>query len=1555
MSVNDERIDIQHAIEIEKEKIRKKYLDSAEEIVSGYYRERELSMDYEGRQIFELLQNADDEANDSSGKVHITFDGKTLTVSNTGNPFTLRGVKSLLYPSASPKKNSSDKIGCKGLGFRSILTWANSVTVASKGFAIQFSRKNAIDFLRSILDENPNLKEEIEASSHDEYPIATLTCPKIITQDVLEESYATSIIIECREELAQTIEEQIVRLQFEELIFLPHLNEIEISCNQYQKNFFKVVEGNEVIIETRDLLDHSTESSSWRLYKKVGTIQSQDGKDKSYEFIIAYDATGKKHGEVLYSYFKTDVKLQFPALIHGTFELTSDRNNLQKQSRINQQLTQILAKFMVETAIAISEEQKECSYAPLSLVIASDMDIILKDIYRLDAYLRDEVREKKILPTIENKYISINQLPKYTSSLCADILDPDLFPELLKSTDNKVIQDYLQLELGLRFYKYEEFCNRLNNHVQEYSFDDRAELIALTLQNYPNNPKADIFPHLLIDNLGENILDSSRVYLVPTEEQLIALPEWADIRFLSPELEKKVLTKLHYSGRRELVNKLSRFNMDEYSFDKLLYSVVNQITRASNASDRCTDVLNWLWEYYNKNREKSQLPSKIHVKVICRDGVIRDAKDCYIGSEYGNTLGERLISLYSSNFVVLDESKMGHHDAYEIECFLLWLGVAKYPRIIKKSLSKDESNAFLNGCYPLYVSEDKTAYQQYELNNFIEISIGTVEHFEQILEEADFNDLLAWFILDTEINERIKSETEEKNLFSCIKGIPSRKQNIRTVKAPYIKSYLRYCLSVSKWIPDEHGNKEAPDHCCFEENELAPFIIVPKIQQERIRNEVGRNCIKEVDTILSWIGVADTFQEMKETVVYQALMKLPELDPECKLGRPLYRKIIRSSEFSYGGEKNPYYRDFVTKGAVLAKQGGKKQYVPVSQVSYADKKVFSEEILSAFYMFDIDARSGEEKIQKLFGVKPLKYTKVEIDGDIVLHPLNESFKKEYLRFLPFVFACRSELKNANSDFRRLKDSRVVLCSSIRIRYDFGTETKVSTLKAFENVYLRLENTAYICLPDSIIDFYDMKSSFEFADSVAELITTILDVNEDKGFFRDLFRDNNLDRERKMRIDKGDENLNRLTAAKQRFSLDTDPRYEFWMTLADITHISLKPSNVSTASEIISAMGLSPSIDAEVDYDNLNSFDNIPFLSTIFSQLGIDVLQYNTSANQTLQVSQYWSHMLKVKMTQYRSSYQAFLLEKLTGEEDSANQYDQYMEEYNYFEPELENSLFVDIEEVFYKKFSITFSDLDKYSDKTVQEVLKKEKEKVSEEDIKKLNASFAPNTIDAYLIMGRINELLCSPTTETIEPNSSEPSENQDIKKLVAEALAAPVQGFSSISTQVPDDNTRIIESTKQRHHQRTIHSEVADRKKQEIGIIGEAYVYKALLALYPDVRWVSGNAEKAGRTSKGDDTCGYDIKYTDTDGRIQYVEVKTSRNEEILFFLSDSELHFARNNASNYEIIFVVIDENQKSANKLWRLGHIFDFSEDEDLFHNQRFFVESDGYKITAKPVNE
>ena len=203
--------------------------------------------------------------------------------------------------------------------------------------------------------------------------------------------------------------------------------------------------------------------------------------------------------------------------------------------------------------------------------------------------------------------------------------------------------------------------------------------------------------------------------------------------------------------------------------------------------------------------------------------------------------------------------------------------------------------------------------------------------------------------------------------------------------------------------------------------------------------------------------------------------------------------------------------------------------------------------------------------------------------------------------------------------------------------------------------------------------------------------------------------------------------------------------------------------------------------------------------------------------------------------------------------------------------------------------------------------------------------------------------------------DESEQNEDNVLKDLIGEVFAMPSEGFDDIGMQAVDNNQSATELEKHRKHSKKVHSESTDRKKQEIGMIGEACVYKELLEMYPDARWVSGNAEKAGRIVKGDDTCGYDIKYTDADGKIQYVEVKASRNEEITFCLSDSELRFGCQNASLYEIIYVVIGDDGLPAHKPWRLGHLFEFAEGEDLLHNERFSIESDSYSVVAKMVNK
>ena len=80
--------------------LERDYLASQERLNSDYNREKELKDIYRGRELLELLQNADDELNDDYPReVKISFVNNVLSVSNYGYPFSEEGVSSLFYQS----------------------------------------------------------------------------------------------------------------------------------------------------------------------------------------------------------------------------------------------------------------------------------------------------------------------------------------------------------------------------------------------------------------------------------------------------------------------------------------------------------------------------------------------------------------------------------------------------------------------------------------------------------------------------------------------------------------------------------------------------------------------------------------------------------------------------------------------------------------------------------------------------------------------------------------------------------------------------------------------------------------------------------------------------------------------------------------------------------------------------------------------------------------------------------------------------------------------------------------------------------------------------------------------------------------------------------------------------------------------------------------------------------------------------------------------------------------------------------------------------------------
>ena len=65
------------------EKRKEIYAKSPDDMIAAYNREEETKKDYNGRQLLELLQNADDERSDVV-QIELNTQSQTLTISNRG-------------------------------------------------------------------------------------------------------------------------------------------------------------------------------------------------------------------------------------------------------------------------------------------------------------------------------------------------------------------------------------------------------------------------------------------------------------------------------------------------------------------------------------------------------------------------------------------------------------------------------------------------------------------------------------------------------------------------------------------------------------------------------------------------------------------------------------------------------------------------------------------------------------------------------------------------------------------------------------------------------------------------------------------------------------------------------------------------------------------------------------------------------------------------------------------------------------------------------------------------------------------------------------------------------------------------------------------------------------------------------------------------------------------------------------------------------------------------------------------------------------------------------
>lgn len=1516
---------IKQQIENEIQKIFNKYLDSADEINSDYNRENDFAKDYEGRQLFELLQNADDETEKNKGKLKICFNNGLLRVSNTGNPFSFEGVKSLLRANSSPKKVRTDVIGNKGLGFRAILNWAKKIRVITSEFAIEFSKDNAIEFLQKVVAERPSYIDDLKKLSNDEYPIAILACPKLINYNV-ENGYDTTIEIECFENVFEDIDAQIKNICFEELVFLKNLFEIEVISSDYHKIFCRKAKNDEVTLEEKDIITKKAlKFASWHLYKKSGTLFDENQKEKKYELAIAYNANDPQSGNYLYSYFKTNVALSFPAIIHGTFDLSANRNYLKQNNSVNRQLVSILADLMVETAKTISETTSQIDYRPLELLFATEIDKTL-DEYGLREKILSKIDTEKIFPSIANTYISLQDNPKYSKSEFCEILNSVSFNNLLKKCDNSAVLNFI--ETKIRFYTYSEFEKIINVDLVHgiYSQANKIRLSDFILKEYPYSCyKKDNL--LLFEDIDGKAVCGREIYLAPQNGDYVQIPQWASLNFLNHDMQNALITYLDNSNVT-LKHYQSSYGINSYNLDNIINSVIEQLHNDPTA-EKVDDVIRWLFKNYELKLLDGIDCSRFNLDIINRSGEIQKAADCYFGKEYGNDFGEKIVSIYSDNFIKDYRTLLEPYDENSIIHFWELIGVSKFPRIIEFDDKITDLNEYIKFCF----DNKRNCLLEgisYSIDWFPlavkKITGSKIEHLEEILCNCSSTDILLLLLQYPEMVDCLDCSSNTKK--TSIKFFPYNdyRYKMRQYDMPKTKSYNHFIMYKVKWLECEDGIKRSPNYCCADKKNFTDLIGVPKINYSKITNQIGVSRA-DINTLLRKIGVCEKFVELSTDVQYEVLLYLPDADTNCSFGKKAFSEMKELAPSEVDTD-NPNYINFIHNGKVIADYMGDRKYFPVSDVFYLNNRIYSNEILKSFKMLCMDYRVGEKKIEKLFGVAPLKGFDVRLVNSPTIVAYNEDFKREFKEFCAYILACRPNNEHLKTEIKRLRECQLYLCYDLKVEFTLSDNSKIADLKQYDTFYLRKENKAYIVLPKNSVSFSPLRQNIQFANAVAETISNILDVHDDQGFYRDLFVKDKASRDYTIREDRGEDCLDKIKEFREKLQIVSDNKSSFWNGIAELACIELGKEPFEISQSICGDDSLLKAI----NYDNLNDENNYPCFIELFKKIKEDINEFNLITCLGLDIRPYWKKEFNILKINLFEKYKLYLAKK---DDMDPETYNDLINDYHTQNFTIDNSVYVNIEDIYSKVYGVSPKTLKHICGESVDNLIEAKKNFVDEELYKKLHSIYG-NKVDTYILFDKMDEM-------AIENNENIEERNQTIT------------GTNSVQTDItftdgsvaakPNSNGQNnVSSQKKPHSQRTHNQFDADRKI-ETAQIGEKAVYDFLKENHDNISWISGIAQKKGYTNSGNDNVGYDMTYYTNDIQ-KYVEVKSSRSREIEFHISKAELKFALENPNDYELYFVYVKSNDDV--EIIFLGNLFLLAEGETFKSNSKFTIECDNYTI-------
>jgi len=1115
------------------------YSSDESRMIADFNNERETIKEYNGRQILELLQNADDEESEEVF-IKLDTDKKTLTISNNGyncKPFSAGGIKSLMLPNYSPKKGKK-YIGNKGLGFRSIVNWSQQITIYSQDLKMDFSYKIA----KEIYGDNTQNK------------IAFLSLPKI--QKYENRSWITSIEIYYKDEYLEDIKQQLLNIKDEVLLFVNNINELSIDIDGELNKIERIKYINQIYLN----------NILWEIfeYDKHRTLLPErywENDEKEYfDLKIAINENFDNRDNLLYSFFPTEISIDFPFVIHGTFELDSSRNNINISDK-NSYILEKLVEFIVDTAKELIKNN--VSYKALEFLTHNNSN------HRLDSLnfyknIDNSIAILEIFPCIDNTYRKKDKVV-FISSDFSNFIErtnnQKLFPNMLKSPLNTNIDlDDHGIDNRIDdYYIIDTLSKNINN------IDDRVELINLISKNFEKNNF-----ELLIDENERIINKNDETYTPITKDYDFCIPSFVKIKFINNSLYTKLLKQFNIDSNeksRDLQRELKNItNIQSYEpaqiLQKIITSTNKELDNKTNKIDIVKEMVLSLYENYKILGEKTKIPENTKVQLINKEDTLINAKDLFLSKTYpsGKLTEELFNDIFENNNFLTDVSKFNfkdNEDIQQIERFFLWLGVNKHTKFDK--ITSDYK-------YSQYLLNKFGTPQSYSKFVFDMPRIANIE----IIKNIKIEKILLWLLKDNELKEEFSKE--HKILYVKSGGYV---HHPFTYNAPAYLLFQIYTLDIFK------------DYL-ITNDKLSPLVNKIKIDfNHKSFKNYGIN-IADIESLILKVGAIDKIEDISIGRVQEILKDLEDKSPDGKQTQVIY-KAIRN-------HKQPLND---TSIKLCAKKNGLLGYYEQNEIFYVNTTKLPKKIIDNIPIINIPPRLGN--VIKFYGIKDIK----DIQIKILEYEENKNITKLFNDFIeqvrPYILVYRfDELKDDNTKKReisKLKNSKIILCDEViyRMNKDEYTLDYNDYVKENKQYFIKIENKL----------FDDIRITLDFRDTFADIIGSIFNIANIEKFTRLISDD----------IDETEEIIKRKfgydAILEAREYLDIADEFStFWRTVYKLKNSNYQKELIN---EVRKNFNILTDIDT-IDYINITSNQSCEILQNLFKELNITVEDFNNSTS-----------------------------------------------------------------------------------------------------------------------------------------------------------------------------------------------------------------------------------------------------------------------------------------------------------------------------------------------------